>query len=405
MFEEVYNSIKNHKTRSFLTGFGITWGILILIVLVGIGKGFEEGVMKLFNGFAKKTIYIISGQTSKPYMAYPIGRKIYFSLKDISDIKRIIPDIKDISGEATQNFSIYNEDRIFRFDVKGVSAPYFNIKLLNLSYGRVINSFDFMQNRKVALIGEDVAKYLFNKKNVIGKSVNIGGVFFTIIGVIQNSLFNTFESRLVYIPYSTYSNYFNKRDQISLVILAISDGVDTKKIEKRIKSLMGERDNFSSTDEKVFFFNSLDEQLKAFSSLFTALRNFLWFMGLSTLFSGIIGVANIMFSVAKERTREIGIRKAVGAKNKEVMKMFIVEAVILTSVAGYIGIMIGALILKIISYFIETSNKNILFEKPSINLSITLAATLILIISGTMAGFIPAVFASKLNPVDALRQE
>lgn len=405
MFEEIFNSIKSHKTRSILTGLGITWGVLILILLVGLGKGFEDGVMKLFNGFARKTMYVFTGQTTKPYKAYPAGRKIYFSGKDMADLPFIVPGIKDISRETSRNMRVANEDKVSGFEVKGVDAAYFRIKLLHVSYGRVIDNLDFSEIRKVALIGEDVAKYLFSQKNAVGKSISIGGINFTVTGIIKDNLFNSFESRLIYVPYSAYTNYIDKKDQTSLIMLSIADGSDSRKVEDRIRSLMGARDNFSPNDEKVLFFNSLDEQLKAFSKFFSGLKKFLWFMGLSTLLSGIIGVANIMYSVAKERTREIGIRKAIGARKRTIMQMFVAESIVLTSMAGYIGIITGAMVLKLISYLMESSNSDTIFEKPGIDLGITCAATIILITAGTIAGLVPAAFAAKLNPVDALKQE
>lgn len=405
MLGEIINSIKSNKARSFMTGLGIFWGVLILIILVGIGRGFESGVFKMFNGFAKKTIYVFGGETSVPFKGFPIGRKIEFNSKDVRDIRAVIPEISNISQETTQNMVASKDDKIDRFDVKGVTDSYFQIKLLSVLHGRVINSLDYRNDRKTALIGEDIALNLFNKKNVVGERIVLGGVAFVITGVIKNNLFNSFESRLIYIPYSTFSIYFNKGDKSKLLLLSLNNGANSSEVQKRLQFICGNKFNFNKDDKRAIIFNNLDEQLKAFSSFFNGLRAFLWFMGLSSLFGGVIGVANIMYSVAKERTKEIGIRKAVGAKNKDIRKLFIAEAILLTSIAGYMGLIIGHFVLYFIGYYFKVLNVSEIFESPKIDLKIALAAIIILVTSGTLAGYIPAVYASKLNPVDALRQE
>ena len=402
--QEIFDSIKANKTRSFLTGLSIAWGVMILILLVGIGKGFETGVMKVFTGFAKKTLYISTGQTSEPFQSYPADRHIYFSSKDVSDLRSLIPEVKDISPIATQNLTVSAGVKGFRFDINGVSPGFFSIRLLRAASGRVIDPADEKDNRKVAFIGKDVAQYLFGKSNAVGQSINIGGVFFTVIGVIRGNLFNSFEAKLVYIPYSAYISYFNRDERIGLVVLSLKNETDVQKATDRIRLLMAKRYGFSSTDKSVFFFNSLDQQVKTFSSFFAGLRKFLWFMGLSTLFSGVIGVTNIMYCVAKERTREIGLRKAIGARNSAIRKLFISEAVLLCSLAGYTGMVAGALLLKLIGQFFDPGDNQI-FERPHIDWRIALAASIVLTLSGALAGFMPAVFASRMNPIEALRHE
>jgi putative ABC transport system permease protein len=190
-----------------------------------------------------------------------------------------------------------------------------------------------------------------------------------------------------------------------MIVLSVVDDASSQKIEERIRSVMGRRYDFSPRDKNVLFFNNLEQQVDAFNSFFSSLTKFLWLMGLSTLFSGIVGVTNIMYCVAKERTKEIGLRKALGARNSSIRKLFIGEAVFLTSIAGYAGMMAGALILKLIGYFINVADKQPLFEKPIMDWRIALATTLILTFAGTAAGFMPAIYASRLNPIDALRQE
>lgn len=400
---EIYESVKRKPTRAILTGVGITWGIFILIILVGIGSGFERGVFKLFSGFSKSTTYVYASQTTIGYEGTSVGRKITFTDDDTKMLKRSIPQIEKISPEVSQWNLVSVADERGWFEMKGVSPEYFAIKLLQTEKGRLLNSLDASENRNVALIGKNVADVLFGKQEPVGKMIQVNQVLYKVVGIIKNTLLNNMEARTVYIPYSVLLSSNSMAREFTTLLFSLKEKVETQKIHSRVRSLMARKYKFDPMDEKVFYFNSMEEQVKAFSNLFVMLRKFLWFMGVSTLVSGIIGVGNIMYSSAKERTREVGIRKSVGANTSSIKAMIMWESIALTFISGCIGLLSGWGVLKAVGWFI--SDDVMMMDKPGIDIPTAIAAMVILVISGTLAGLKPALYAAELNPIDALRDE
>ena len=400
---EIYESVKRKPTRAILTGVGITWGIFILIILVGIGSGFERGVFKLFSGFSKSTTYVYASQTTIGYEGTSVGRKITFTDDDTKMLKRSIPQIEKISPEVSQWNLVSVADERGWFEMKGVSPEYFAIKLLQTEKGRLLNSLDASENRNVALIGKNVADVLFGKQEPIGKMIQVNQVLYKVVGIIKNTLLNNMEARTVYIPYSVLLSSNSMAREFTTLLFSLKEKVETQKIHSRVRSLMARKYKFDPMDEKVFYFNSMEEQVKAFSNLFVLLRKFLWFMGVSTLVSGIIGVGNIMYSSAKERTREVGIRKSVGANTSSIKAMIMWESIALTFISGCIGLLSGWGVLRAVGWFI--SDDVMMMDKPGIDIPTAIAAMVILVISGTLAGLKPALYAAELNPIDALRDE
>ncbi|WP_418544070.1 ABC transporter permease [Parabacteroides goldsteinii] len=400
---EIYESVKRKPTRAILTGVGITWGIFILIILVGIGSGFERGVFKLFSGFSKSTTYVYASQTTIGYEGTSVGRKITFTDDDTKMLKRSIPQIEKISPEVSQWNLVSVADERGWFEMKGVSPEYFAIKLLQTEKGRLLNSLDASENRNVALIGKNVADVLFGKQEPIGKMIQVNQVLYKVVGIIKNTLLNNMEARTVYIPYSVLLSSNSMAREFTTLLFSLKEKVETQKIHSRVRSLMARKYKFDPMDEKVFYFNSMEEQVKAFSNLFVMLRKFLWFMGVSTLVSGIIGVGNIMYSSAKERTREVGIRKSVGANTSSIKAMIMWESIALTFISGCIGLLSGWGVLRAVGWFI--SDDVMMMDKPGIDIPTAIAAMVILVISGTLAGLKPALYAAELNPIDALRDE
>lgn len=400
---EIYETVRRKPTRAILTSIGIAWGIFILILLIGIGSGFEKGVFKLFKGYSQSTTFVYASETSLGYKGTPVGKRIFFTEEDLRMLKSGIPEISYISPEISRWGAVYADIKSGWFETKGVYPDYFHIKILEIDNGRLINSLDMKEQRKVALIGRNVADVLFKQEQPVGKQIRINQDVFRVVGVIKNTMLSANEARTIYIPYTAWQQSNVEAQQFTTMLFALNGKPDTKKINNRVSSLMARKYGFDPSDDKAFYFNSMEEQVKAFSSFFSALRKFLWFMGVSTLISGIIGVGNIMYTTAKERTREIGIRKSVGATPASIKAMFIGESVALTSIAGYVGILLGWLLLKGIGLFI--SEDTLMMEKPGIDVPTTIAATLILVIAGTFAGLKPAMYASELNPVEALKEE
>jgi len=403
IWADIQKSLEANKTRSVLTGLGIAWGILILVLLVGMGRGFEEGVFKLFQGFSRSTVYIYASATSMEYNGQPAGREILFTSADLDYLKTNLPEIDLLSPETSKWCRVMHNAQGMSFEVRGVDPSYFELRLINIGEGRILNPLDDIERRKVVLIGSNVAEVLFDKQSPIGKTININDDIFTVVGVITDNLLNQFEARQIYMPFQAFTRYIEPDPRFRIIVMSLNETVSSQKTQARIRNFLTHRFNIHPDEDKAFFFNSMEEQVKAFNRLFGTIRKFLWFMGISTLVSGIIGVANIMYVSAKERTREIGIRKAVGAKRSTIKSMIVCESILVTSVAGYSGMFMGMGILWLIGLFIEPDS--LLFEKPFIDIGTAIIATLVLIISGTLAGLKPAAYAANLNPIEALREE
>ncbi|MDR0814862.1 MAG: ABC transporter permease [Bacteroidales bacterium] len=403
LWTEIWKTIEGNKTRSILTGLGIAWGIFILILLVGMGKGFEAGVFKIFKGFSQSTIYVYAAATTMDYRGVAAGQPLFFTEPDLDYLKTNVPEIDLLSPEVSKGCNVRHDGQTVWYEIKGVNADYFRLRLINVSEGRLLHPSDAIDRRKVALIGNNVAEVLFDRQSPIGKPVYIQDEMFTVVGIIANNLQNQYEARQIYLPYQAFKNYIDPEPRFNTIVMSLSPSSTAQKMQPKIRSFLARRFQIHQNDDKAFYINSMEEQVKAFNSLFGAIRKFLWFMGVSTLLSGIIGVANIMYVSAKERTHEIGIRKAVGAKRRTIKAMFIYESVLITSVAGYVGMLLGIGALRLIGLFIEPDN--LLLEKPSIDMGTAVAATLVLIIAGTFAGLKPAAYAANLNPIDSLRAE
>ena len=401
---EIYESVKRKPSRTILTGIGISWGIFILIVLVGIGSGFERGVFKLFKWILiKARLMYMRQKRSMGDKGAASGRKIQFQKEDLNMLKSRIPEITHLSPETGRWNAVYAGTKNGWFEVRGVYPDYFLIKLLEVEHGRMLNALDMNEARKVVLIGENVVDMLFRKENPIGKYIRMGKEMFRVNGTIKNTMLNSYEARVIYMPYSVYEQVDATAGRFGTVVFSTVKGAKIKEVNTHVRNVMARKYQFAPSDDKVFYFNSMEEQVKAFTDLFVMIRKFLWFMGISTLVSGVIGVGNIMYSSAKERTREIGIRKSVGAKAQQIKAMFLWESIALTSLAGYVGLVLGWGILKVVALFISEDTP--MMEKPGLDFPTAVAAIFILVIAGTLAGLRPAIYAAELNPIEALKEE
>ena len=403
MFQEIIANIFSNKTRFTLSSIGIGWGVLILVVLVGVGKGYEEGVFNIFKGFAINSIYVIASKTTLPWQGNPAGQQIMFTKDDIHLLKNNMPAILAMSPEASVWQKISVGDLSADYEIKGVYPDYFEMKMLKTTNGRTINRLDEIEKRKVVLIGSNVAEMFFDKSDPVGKHLTIGNNVYTVIGIIKNTLLNNSEARQIYMPYSVHSTSFGYEEKFRVLVFTYSEKADFNIIKQRFREFMGRKHHFNPADDRVFFFSSVEEQVDAFNNLFDTMKTFLWFIGISTLVGGVIGVANIMYASARERTHEIGIRKAVGARKSEIRWMFIGESVITTFFAGMAGMALGFAVLKVIGIFINPDE--MLFEKPGINLLTSVMTIVILMICGTLAGLRPAIYATNLQPIDSLRKD
>jgi len=399
---EIFNSIYKNRNKSIIAGITVAWGVILLILLVGTGKGLQNGVKKLFSDFTIKTLEVYAGEASISDVNVTKGDFISFTPLELKLIQANFNSVTHISPVVhVKAVEIKSERRSTRrFSLQGVDADYFKIKTLTMLKGRVFNSRD--QHRNVVVIGYDIAKKLFNNSNCVGKLIFIKNIGYKIIGVIGKGNMFSSTGLLVYMPYDNALNQ-NANLHFDEFILSLEERTDTEEFQKTLKAYLSKKKGLNPNDKTVLFFNNIESTLRSFNTLFNAISLFLWFIGLSFLVSGMLGIFNIMTVIVRDRIGEFGIRKAVGASPKSIQMMVLMESLIITLVFGILGLIIGFALIYMINLYISINGGNSSFMILDINIYIILAAIVLLIISGCIAGIIPARKASKTLPVEALK--
>lgn len=404
-WEEVFSTIRKNKLRTFLTGFSVSWGIFMLIILLGSGQGLENGVRDQFKSSATNTLWIWGGQTTKPYKGLQPGRRIQFENRDYKEIKNDVNGIDLISGRLNLwgDNTITYKNRFGDFEMRTVHPDYQIIEKVNMLEGRFVNKFDVEKSLKVVTIGILVKNALFKDEEALGKYINIRGIPFKVIGVFEDDDGRQDNQRTVYLPVTTGQKVFVGRDMLQTVAATVGAATvsESREIEDDIRTRMATRHKFDKSDENAMFIWNSVEEFKKFMDLFFAIRLFIWFIGILTIIAGIVGVSNIMMIAVKERTKEIGIRKSMGATPASIIMLVLQESVFITGLAGYIGLVLGVGLLELASPYIQTE----FFRNPEANLGIAIGATVILIVAGMIAGYVPARRAASIKPVEALRDE
>jgi putative ABC transport system permease protein len=405
-WQEIFETMKKNKLRTFLTGFSVAWGIFMLIILLGSGNGLENGVKKEFQGDATNTLWINPGQTSTAYKGMKAGRTIQFTNEDYELLKQEIPYIDKISGRLSvwQDNTVSYKKEYGNFDIIGCHPGYGYYETLDIIAGRFINNDDINEFRKEVVIGVPVRDALFKGEEPLGKYIQVSGVPFKVIGVFQDSGGDR-DMQRVYIPLSTAQRVYNFGNKIFTIGIVTEDidVEDSRAMADDVRQTLAQKYKFDPEDQRaVFVWNNL-EQYKQFLSLFASIRLFIWIIGIGTIIAGVVGVSNIMMIVVKERTQEIGIRKAMGATPWSIVSLILMESVLITSFAGYIGLVMGVGLLELISPVFETADT--FFKNPEVNIKMAMGATLVMIFSGMLAGFVPARKAAAIQPIEALRYE
>ena len=412
---EIWQTIARNKTRSLLTAFGVFWGIFLLVVLSSTGNGFENGMMKQVEGVTPNTGFFFTSTTSEPYKGYQKGRSWSMQMSDIEALKEAFPFIKAISPEASvyssEDKNVVYGSRSGSFTVKGVMPEYNEIEKSKIMKGRFINETDIAANRKVCLLGKKVYTTMFERgENPIGKMVKVNGIYFQVVGVARsytdNVNINGSVDESVILPFTTMQQVFALGDKINFFALVADDDTPLPEIEEDIMQLIKQRHDIAPTDKDAIRSFNLTEIFKAFKGLFFGIHILIWIVGLGTLMSGIIGVSNIMLVTVKERTREIGVRRAIGAKPKNIITQVLSESLLLTTLAGLVGLCIGVGIMAIVGMI--TSNMpsdNMMFQDPYMSFKAAVLATIIVILSGLLAGVLPALRAIQIKAIDAIREE
>jgi len=407
-WQEIFSTIQKNRLRTFLTGFSVAWGIFMLIVLLGAGKGLENGIHSNFDADAANSIWIYPGQTSISYNGIQPGKYVRFTNEDYERLKSENKNLERISSR----YNVRGNDIIAyknEYGSFGINTVHPDMEFIEKSFpieGRFINNLDIEKLRKVAVIGDLVKEALCkNGKSPIGEYIKIRGVPFKVVGIYTEDSNSDGERRRVYIPISTAQMVFSGGNKVNNIALSVSDmsANESKEFEEKLKASFATNHNFDKEDDRAIFIQNNQENIKEFQNAFQGIRLFIWVIGVGTIIAGIVGVSNIMLIVVKERTKEIGIRKAIGATPWSIVSSVIQESILITSFAGYIGLVLGVALMEVIARNIPADS--MMFKNPDVDLSVAISATILLVISGSLAGYIPARRAAKIKPVVALRDE
>jgi putative ABC transport system permease protein len=404
-WQEILETIRKYRLRTFLTAFSVAWGILILVVLLGSGQGLSHGVEYQFRDDALNSIWVRSGQTSQPYRGLRPGRSVQFTNSDYEDIKANVQRVDHITSRffIRGNLKVAYKGETSSYNVRCVHPDHQYLEKTIVTEGRFINPLDIADYRKVAVIGDRVKAQLLKGRAAIGEYLKINGIPFLIVGVFTDEG-SQGEMETIYLPISTAQRAFNGANRIGMVMLTVGDAglEESKAIAADLRERIAERHDFDPDDQRAVFISNAVEQFQRFVSLMGGIRMFIWVIGVGTLLAGVVGVSNIMMIAVKERTKEIGIRKALGATPWSIMGLVLQESVLVTAVAGYFGLVGGVAFLEVMARGIKGSDY---FRNPSVNLGVALSATALLIFAGAVAGYFPARRAAGVRPVEALRDE
>lgn len=415
IWQEIIASLKSNKLRTLLTALGVIWGMFMLMVLLGAGSGFENHTRKEWAKFSTNSMFINAKPTTVPYKGYPRGRRFRFTNEDCEIIKSQFSGIKYFSGGVyvSGGFGSRKSNNVLvrgkhsgAYAVQGVEPDQIKIDPLNMLKGRFINDHDVKHKRKVCVIGMKVYKALFPEGgNPVGEYIKINNVFFQIIGYYtsyHSGGWANWQNGLVWMPRNTAQQTFNLGDKVYWYAICAHDSVSVSSMKDGIISLMSERHSVSPDDKMAFKVNNIEQRFKEITDMFNGINIFTWVVGIFTLIAGIIGISNIMLISIKERTKEIGIRRALGAKPLTIITHIIAESTVLTFIAGYAGMFLGIIAVEVSAYFIEQSENNFIYN-PEISFNIAILSLLIIVFAGIMAGFIPSLRAIKIKPVEAIR--
>lgn len=403
-WQEIISTIRKNKLRTFLTGFSVAWGIFMLIILLGSGYGLENGVKREFEGDAVNYISINSGITSMPYKGMKPGRFLRFENAD----KEMLGQIDQVDKSSSRTFVFNGQNISYKneygsFDIFAITPEYYYVESLKITNGRYINDYDLENFRKSVVLGKVVKEALFKQMEPVGEYIKINGVPFKVVGWFDDPGGDRDVSR-VYIPVTTAQRVFNMGNQIRNVCLML-DNANTEEsnvVLAEARNQLARKYKFNPEDPRALFVYNSIENFQQFMDLFAGIRIFIWIIGIGTIIAGIVGVSNIMMIVVKERTKEIGVRKSMGATPWSIISLILQESVLITAFAGYIGLVLGVGLLELVSNALPSTDY---FANPEVDFTIAIGATMILIFAGTLAGFVPARKAAAIKPVEALRDE
>ncbi len=400
---ELFSLLWRNRLRTGLTALSVAWGIFMLVILLAAGRGLHEGVKADFKDDATNSLWINPGKTSLPFVGKPVGRDIVFDNGDVPALQRHIPGIERITGRffPRGTFSVRYREKSGTFDVRGCHPDHLHLEKTLLLSGRFINERDLRERRKVAVIGPEVKSTLFGDKDPIGEFIEVGGANYRIVGLYTDEG-EQGELRKIYVPISTAQLVYHGQDHIHQLMFTVAsnDVNESRALVDKTRQLLGQRHAFDPRDARaVRVHNNLEAYMKV-TQVFDWIGAFVWLVGIGTLLAGMVGVGNIMLISVRERTVEFGIRKAIGATPAVILRSVLIEALLVTTGAGYLGLVVAAGVVEALAQIIPD---NEYFTNPSVDFGAALGATLLLIVTGALAGLVPALRAARVKPAIAMR--
>ena len=410
-YREVLDTLTRNKSRSFLTGFGVFWGVFMLVALIGGGQGLKELLNKNFDGFATNSGFVWAQQTTKPYKGFRKGRRWAMEQKDVDRLRQRVPELDVVAPVLYTPWNsantAYHEDRKLSVDVQGVTPDYARVNEPKMFYGRYINDLDVKQHRKVCVLGKKVYKNLFKKGgDPCGQSIRLDSTYYQVVGVdysTSNVSINGSSEESVTLPFTMVQEAYNRGQEVDLIAITARKGIVMSSITPRIRETIARAHYIDPTDEQgVTVFNT-EVLFQLLDNLFKGVNFLIWLVGLGTLLAGAIGVSNIMMVTVRERTTEIGIRRAIGATPRMILTQIISESIVLTLVAGMSGILFGVAILQMLE--LANTEDGILAAHFQVGFWTAIFAAFAVSVMGVLAGLAPAARAMSIKPVDAMRDE
>jgi putative ABC transport system permease protein len=413
--QEIWTALSKNRLRTFLTAFGVFWGIFLLVLLLGSGNGLKNGMDAGFSGAATNSFFAWGMRTSKPFAGLPAGRSIEFTNADVEELRRQVPEAKVIAprlqlggfrGGATATRGIHTGS----YGVMGDMPEIQTIQSLIVPHGRFLNHLDVQEQRKVAVIGSRVREVLFEpEEDPLGQGIRINGVEFQVIGLFrsrQSGNDGERDAETIFVPFSTFQQAFNAANEVHWMAVTSVDGVKASVVEKKVLDILRARHKVSPQDNRGIGHWNLEEEYEKIQGLFTGIKLLMWIVGVGTLAAGAIGVSNIMLIIVRERTKELGIRRAIGATPWKVQGQIVLESVLLTLGSGLLGLSAGVGLLELVNRFLPppgASGEPQMFQNPGVTLEAALLALAVLVTSGVLAGLAPARRAVAITPMEALR--
>lgn len=413
-WNEILEALNANRFRTLLTAFGVFWGIFILVILLALTKGLQNGVQADFGNFATNSIFMWSQRTSMPYKGFSKGRNFNFKIQDVQILKEKYPELKYVSprnqlGGYRGANNVTRNEKTGAFTVYGDYPEYINQEPIEILSGRFLSYSDINDNRKVAVLGRDVIKGLYGgEEEPIGSYIKINGINFMVVGTFKKSNSQgdqEEDANTIFIPFTTFSQAFNFSDNVGWMAITAVDEVNISEVKPKIMSTMRELRSVHPEDERAIGHWDLSEEFSRIMGLFSVLTLVGYFVGALVLLSGVIGISNIMLIVVKERTKEIGVRRAIGASPRNIQMQILQESLVLTIISGMVGISFAAGIIWLLNKLLEQVGTVENFANPSVGIGVIAIALVILIVSGILAGLIPATRATQMKPVDALRMD